>query len=121
VNPRYELRLIELLTEIRDHQRQLLRLFEETRRPAPSDARYTELVRAIAKSAVDRVFSSAELVAHCEVTPELADAITAAVGGLNARKVGRALRRVEGMDLDGLIVTRVGSDSNGVSWRITRG
>ena len=118
MNPNYQLRQIELLTEIRDDQRKILRLLEEQRRPEPGDVRYSELVRVIAATTRERVFSSAELIAHSELVPGLRAAIVSAIGSLNARKLGRALRRVEGTDIAGLVVARVGADSGGVSWRI---
>jgi hypothetical protein len=115
----YDLRVIELLGEIRDELRAVRRLLEEARpRAEPGDSRYVELVAAIRSAAADRVFSSAELIAHCEVAPELGQAIAAAVGSLNVRKLGRALRRCEGMDVGGLIVSRIGQDSAGVAWRV---
>jgi len=119
MTPTYALRMIELLNEIRDSERKIVELLKEQRpKPQPGDSRCAGLAAAIRAAVGDRAFSSAELVVHCEVVPELAQAITAAVGGLNTRKLGRALRRVEGMDLDGLIVTRIGQDSSGVCWRI---
>jgi hypothetical protein len=118
VTLRYELRQIELLTALLDEMRAVRRLLEEARRPEPGEARYAELVRAIAATARERVFSSAELIQHAEVATELRAAIVSAIGSLNARKLGRALRRVEGTDIAGLVVARVGADSGGVSWRI---
>ena len=119
VTPNQALLVVQLLTQIRDGQHEVVALLKEQRPPPkPGDARYAELVAAIRAAIGDRVFSSAELIEHCDVAPELAVAITETVGGFNTRKVGRVLRRVEGMDLDGLRVARIGSDSNGVTWQI---
>ena len=124
MGPSYELRLIELMTEIRDDQRRLLRLFEEARpRVVPKgDPKAGELVDAIAAMAGARVFTTAELIVHAAL-PEasaLRDAITALVGRLNAKALGKALRRCEGADFAGLSIQRVGDDRGGVLWRVSR-
>jgi len=79
-------------------------------------------VLAIHETAGSRLFSAAELVDHAQLTTAggLRDAIASAVGALNARKVGKALRRLEGQELAGLLVVRVGADREGAIWNIAR-
>jgi hypothetical protein len=120
MNARYELRVVELLTEIRDDQRRVLRLLEEERRPAPVDERAGKLLAVIAEHVGDRVFSSAELVTHARLAPALRFAIVESFGALNARRIGKWLRRVEGQVLGGLRVERIGADALGVAWRVCR-
>jgi hypothetical protein len=116
--------LVELLVEIRDDQRRLLRLFEEARpRVVPKgDPRAGELVLAIEATACGRAFTSTELIVAASL-PEAAalrDAIVATVARLNARALGKLLRRIEGCDFDGLSVQRIGDDRGGVLWRVSR-
>jgi hypothetical protein len=96
-----------------------VRALLERRAPAP-DAAVEALLRAIAKYAPDRAFTTAELVVHAGKVPELRGAVVAVVGGLNARKIGRAFRRVEGVNLGGLTVVRIGDDGAGVIWCVKR-
>ena len=64
-----------------------------------------------------RRFSVAELLLHAAVVANLAadqrlhDAIVGAVGSLNGRRLGKLLGRLEGRELDGLRIVRVGADS----------
>lgn len=99
----------ELLREVR-RIRELLE-----RRQVPRDERHVALVQAIAAAAGTAAFTSAELLAHAQVEGALRDAINAACG-MNGRKLGRALRRIEGLDQGGLVVERIGEDSSGVIW-----
>ena len=39
-------------------------------------------------------------------------------GGLAPRRIGRALRRVEGLDVRGLAVRRVDVDRDGIQWAV---
>jgi hypothetical protein len=124
MTPHYQLRLVELLIEIRDDQRRMLRLLEEARpRPIPKgDPRAGELVLAIEATAGERVFTSGELIVAASLPEAVAlrDAITATVGRLNAKALGKLLRRIEGADFDGLTVQRIGDDRGGVLWRVSR-
>jgi len=114
-------RLVEIVSQIHDDLGAIRKLIEETRpRPKPGHGRYVELAKAIAATAPDRMFTSSELIAHAAL-PEatiLRSAITATIGELNTRTLGKLLKRIEGQNLGGLLVERIGSESDGVCWRI---
>lgn len=107
---------LSLLREIRDELR-LLRadLAGHGRRPQTDAA---NLLRLIATFAGDRAFSARELVDHAKLptSSDLLAAIVAAVGTVNPRKLGKCLRRLEGLDLDGLRLEVVGVDRSGLIW-----
>ena len=86
----------------------------------PNDQGAARLLSIISVEVEGRVFSSAELVEHARITPPLREAIVDVVGELNARKVGKFLRRVEGRTLGELRIDRVGADSVGVAWHCVR-
>jgi hypothetical protein len=83
-----------------------------------------ELLRAIAATSEGRKFSVSELLLRAEVVLDpaedrrLRDAIVAALGEVNGKRLGQLLRRVEGADIDSLCVARVGRARDGVSWRV---
>jgi hypothetical protein len=122
VSPNYQLRILEVLLEVRDEIRALRLLQEEARRPERGDGRQVDFVRAIRETVGSRVFTSSELVHHAQLVPLLNEAIISALGALNTRKVGRFLRRIEGRDFDGTTIVRVGEDSSGLVWaaRVSR-
>ena len=66
------------------------------------DAALGGLLRAIAAYCGDAAFSTRALVAHAQTMPALSAAIVSVVGILNARAVGKALKRVEGVAMDDL-------------------
>jgi hypothetical protein len=88
--------------------RAIRRLLEA--RQVPRDDRHAALVAAIGKSAGGAAFTVAELLQHALVDP----ALRAAINGQSGRQLGRLLRRIEGEEFAGLVVERVGEDSNGV-------
>jgi hypothetical protein len=102
--------LRDILTEIR-----ALRADLAGRSPRP-DAGAAKLVLCISRAVGARVFSVTELLEHAQVTPELRTALIAAVGAENGRKVGKLLRRIEGMAFDGCRIMRAGSDREGILW-----
>jgi hypothetical protein len=117
--PRADL-LLQLIDEVRGLRAEVRAALEERRRPASDDERTARFLSIIAVTAADRVFSSAELVAHARLVPALRDAIVENLDALNARKLGRWLRRIEGRGIAGLRVERIGADGAGVAWRCVR-
>lgn len=93
-------------------------------RPAAphDDAAGADLLRAIVAAVADRLFSAGDLLIHARLpaAAPLHAAIIAAIGTANARRLGKALARCEGADLDGLRVVRVDSDSTGIIWNVRR-
>jgi len=68
------------------------------------------------------VFTAGEVITNSElsVAAALREALVAALGAANARALGKLLRRVEGLELDGMRVQRCGQERDGVVWRVTR-
>lgn len=83
---------------------------------APLEPGAEALVLAISAHAGDLLFCARELVEHSR----LRAAIVAAVGELNSRRLGRLLRRLEGREIAGVRIERVGEDRDGVAWRVSR-
>ena len=119
---------LAVLIEIRDELRALRRDFDALPRAliaaqrergtasADDSARY--LLRAISDFVGVRVFSAGELARHATLpqSTDLNAAIVRACGVVNARRIGKALARVEGQSIDGLVISRVGADAAGVVW-----
>lgn len=93
----------------------------EAREPGPRvNAATADLLRVIRAAVGDYVFTCADLVEHAALPGKaaLSAAIVSAVGSMNPRRIGKALRAVEGIDLDGVIVRRTGSGRDGIEWRV---
>jgi hypothetical protein len=108
---------LELLREIRDEVRGL-RADLAPRWRTPTRADLGEHLRAIAAVVGGRIFSVAELLEHAAI-PEgeaLRAAIVALVGSTNGKRLGKFLRRIEGEEIAGLRVERVGEDRLGAAW-----
>jgi hypothetical protein len=103
--------------ELRDALRELAE-HERPRQPQDLGADVGEHLRAISAAVGDRVFSVAELLAHAAI-PEgeaLRAAIVGLLGSLNGKRLGKFLRRIEGQDIAGLCIERIGEDRSGVAW-----
>jgi hypothetical protein len=103
----------EILAEVRALRAELA---VRGARPAPESV--AELVRCLSQLPAGTAFSVAELLEHAQVVPATRAAIIAAVGAPNGRKLGKLLRRIEGLDFDGACIVRSGSTREGVSWRL---
>jgi hypothetical protein len=113
---------LALLRQIAADVQALRAAFERRPDAVPTPDVAAPLVQAIAATCGDLAFSAAELVRHAAL-PEFATlraALIAAVGELNARRIGKWLRKVEGVDLGGLRVIRLALDRDGVVWQIVR-
>jgi hypothetical protein len=95
-----------------------IRLLLEQRAARPLDARHADLVAVIRETVGDAAFNAAELVQFAETVRTVADALVGAGVGLNARKVGRFLRKVEGVNFGGFVIVRRGEDRDGIVWRL---
>lgn len=98
--------------------REELRQIREVVMPRGASLEDTALVIAIRRHVADAVFSVGDLIEHARLpqASALAAAIVAAVGALNARKLGQRLRRLEGEQCDGIEIVRVSSDRDGAVW-----
>jgi hypothetical protein len=86
--------------------------------PASNNEAVAELLRQIREYCADSAFSTSALTAHAEGVPALSAAILSVTGVLNARAVGKQLKRWEGVDVGGLQVKRLGVDGAGVVWQV---
>ena len=108
----------EILTELQALRTAVER--ERPRRPQDLGADLGEHLRTISAVVQDRLFSVSELLAHAAI-PEgeaLRAAIVGLVGALNGRRLGKFLRSVEGQDVAGLRVERIGVDRLGAVWAL---
>ena len=91
---------------------------ERPRHQAPDAA---GLLRAIDAEIGARVFCCAELLEHAALpsASALRGAIVASIGpAMKPQRLGKFLRRIEGRDLDGLMVCWVGADRDGATWMV---
>ncbi|HZH10567.1 MAG TPA: hypothetical protein VEZ24_09360 [Microvirga sp.] len=78
-----------------------------------------DLVEAIAFTVGDRVFTAPELAKFAEAAPpEKLQIALHAAGGTNPRKVGKLLRRMEKQECGGWRVVQIGSDRDGLLWKV---
>jgi hypothetical protein len=108
-------RIIDRLDTLIAEFRKLREVLEGRR--VPRDERHAELVRQVARAAGEAAFSSSELIRHAQIDEALRAAIEAC-SGLSGRRLGRLLRRLEGVELGGHAIERCGEDSGGVIWLV---
>jgi hypothetical protein len=85
---------------------------------ASSNEAVADLLRQVREYCDDRAFSTNALTAHAEGVPALSSAIIGTAGTLNARALGKVLKKWEGVDVGGLQVQRLGLDAAGVIWKV---
>jgi len=85
----------------------------------PRDAADERLLIAIAAAAGSLPFTSRQVFAHARTVPALAAAVQDADIG-SVRELGKLLRRVEGVCIDGLRLERDDVVRGGILWRIVR-
>ena len=111
--------IIDLLREIRDEIRGLRAdLAGRGADPRGQHADLAEHLHAVAVIVERRIFSINELLAHAAI-PEgeaIRAAIIGMVGSLNGKRLGKLLRRIEGENIGGLRIERVGEDRLGAAW-----
>ena len=113
--------LEDVLAELRELRRVVDDLAARHGPRMPFSAADVALVAAIHEAVGPRPFCSWQLIDHAElqVSAALAEAIVDAIGALNARKLGKLLRRIEGQDVQGLRAERVAASREGLVWRVT--
>lgn len=87
-------------------------------RKGPDDA---ALVHAIVVAIGGRPFTAAELLERAEALAAEGEALRAAIGSRNSRKLGKLFERIEGVEFDGLRVHRVRPISGVMIWVIKGG
>jgi hypothetical protein len=107
--------LRELISEVQGLRADL------NRGRAPSvDSLSDALLPVLAASVADKAFSAREVIQHAALVDGLLRAALAAAGLVNARKLGKWLRAIEGRALAGLRLERIGLDRDGIIWRVWR-
>jgi hypothetical protein len=107
--------LRELITEVRGLRADLAR----DRRPVTSLSRSDRTVLARLLPAIGGVVGS-ELFVTRDLFESDAAALQLVLRGLNAKQVGRLLRRGEGQAIDGYVIQRDGTELHAVLWRVVR-
>lgn len=96
-----------------------LRLIRQAlvRRSRPRDEDDVRVFHAMAENKDVRStrFSAAEVIRHALVAKALREALAAA-DCESPRSLGRLFRRIEGREIDGLMLVRVGEDRQGLVW-----
>jgi hypothetical protein len=119
-----ESQILAELREIRAELRVLAALFERKKlRRVEVDPAITRFMQALSRAApVGVLFTSAEVVAHSRVEgeEELRDSLVAACGAPSSKRVGKLLRRLEGIPFARGSVVRVGSACNVALWSISK-
>ncbi len=108
----------DLLAAILAELRAIHATLAAARPVVPGGDSVPDLLHAIAAFVGVRAFSAGELARHAMLpqSVDLSAAIVTACGVVNARRIGKALARVEGQSIDGLVIRRVGADAAGVVW-----
>jgi hypothetical protein len=91
-------------------------------RQRPLEPGAEALVQAIAEHVGKLLFAARDLVNHAQLRAGsgLCEAILAVCGALSGRRLGKFLRRVEGREIGGQKIVRVGADRDGATWRVLR-
>lgn len=107
-----------VLHEVRDLRAEVRAL---RRRRWPDLDRAGDLLVVLAAAVGDYSFTVSDLTTRL-AEPERAlvhEAIRACCGGLDGVKLGKLLRAIEGQDLRGLHVLRLGEERDGVVWQLS--
>lgn len=86
--------------------------------PAGTDAGARRLLEVIHGWCGTADFTAGDLVDHANFEPAVRGALEDACGALSARRLGKLLRRLEGLDFGGLSVRRERVTREGITWRV---
>ena len=115
---------LQLLRQIAEDIHVLAARAPRALHPIAAYGDYAELLHAISlaseggKFTVSRLLSAVEVVAERVEDERLRSAIVTALGGVSGRSLGKLLRKIEGIDFSGMCVERVGTEREGIKWRI---
>lgn len=104
-----------LLGQVLDELRLIRQVLERRSRPRDEDDLRVFHAMAVNQDVRSTRFSAADVIRHALVARALRDALTAA-DCENPRSLGRLFRRIEGREIDGLTLVRVGEDRHGLVW-----
>ena len=72
------------------------------------------IMKYVAYTGIGVAFSAAELLDEAD------DTLRAALGGIDAKALGRQLAKLEGRDIDGLMLRKLKHGANGNVWSLAR-
>jgi hypothetical protein len=108
--------LRQLVAEVRGLRADLAR--QHTGDLGGDDAQTANLLSAIGEAVGDRLFTSCELLEHAKVIAGPLCAVLDALNVATPRRLGKCLSRIEGRECAGLAVQRVGTDADGIIWKV---
>ena len=108
--------LRQLVAEVRGLRADLAR--QHVGEQGGDDVRTANLLSGIADAIGDRLFTSAELLEHAKVIAGPLPAVLDALNVATPRRLGKCLGRIEGRECAGLAVQRVGTDVDGIIWKV---
>jgi DNA-directed RNA polymerase subunit N (RpoN/RPB10) len=112
----------DLFRQIVVELRRIADALEQRQQPSAGDAR--ELIECIDAAVEGRAFSCRGLIEHSRLELEharrLRSAVVNTIGTLNARRLGKYLRRIEGVPAGELVLRRIGVDRYGCIWSVAR-
>jgi hypothetical protein len=111
--------IVTLLRELVGGQQRIIALLERDR-PARQPAHDDALMLALGAAVADRAFSARELTQHAALVDGDLRAALDAAGLVSARRLGKFFRTIEGQTIAGLRLDRIGTDNQGVIWRVSR-
>lgn len=122
-----------LLREVLQGQQEILAELQELRaavaarpgRKPTCSAEDLALVQAIHLAVGSRAFVASEIIDYMlaprmKGAAEICAALRAAIAEPDSRRLGKLLKRLDGLDLDGFRVVRVGEDREGAVWSVER-
>jgi hypothetical protein len=111
--------VVDLLRALVAGQQRIIALLETRHRPATGLSRADRALLGRLLPVLGGVFGS-ELFNSADLCEHQAAALTLVLHGLNAKQVGRLLRRAVGTPIGGYLVERVGVEAGAVLWHVVR-
>jgi hypothetical protein len=105
--------LRELIAEVKGLRADLART-SGRRRPEIPDA----LLPILAQAVFDKAFTATEVIRHASTVDAPLRAALDGAGLSNARQLGKWFRAIEGRVIVGARLTRIGTERDGVVWRV---
>lgn len=110
----------ELAAERAQRQALARRLDALEVRQRPRDRADVRVLAALARVLVGTRFTAREVCTLADTVPGLREALDMAAVADSPRALGRLLRRCAGVPFDGWLLQCVGTDRDGLVWRVSR-
>lgn len=110
---------VESVVLLREAVQLLREISAKLDRPIPREAAIDPALRALVREIADYLGTTCRFSAS-ELLGESDDELHKALGDMDAVSLGRALARIEGRSIDGLLVHKAGRDERGTIWAISR-